>query len=144
MSDILNIREILTRNRLKVTPQRVAVFEAFAALKNHPGAENIIDYVRKNYPNIATGTVYKTLETFVEKGIITKVKTYGDVMRYEAVLMKHHHLYTSDCSLIEDYYDDELNRMLEEYFSRKEIPGFQVEDLKIHIIGKFITKNQKK
>jgi Fur family peroxide stress response transcriptional regulator len=141
MAEILNIREILAKNGLKVTPQRVAVFEAFAILKKHPGAENIIEYVRKDDPNISTGTVYKTLETFVEKGMIKKVKTYGDVMRYEAVLVKHHHLYSSDCSLIEDYYDDELNQMLEEYFRRKEIPGFQVEDIKIHIIGKFLNND---
>ncbi len=141
MNELLDIRETLGRHGLKVTPQRVAVFEAFTRMKNHPGAENIIEYVRKNYPNISTGTVYKTLETFVEKGMITKVKTFGDVMRYEAVMAKHHHLYTRDCNLIEDYYDDELNTMLEDYFSRKEIPGFQVEDVKIHIIGKFINND---
>jgi Fur family peroxide stress response transcriptional regulator len=141
MADFLNIREVLAKHGLKVTPQRVAVFQAFAVLKNHPGAENIIEYVRKNDPNISVGTVYKTLDTFVEKGMIRKVKTFGDVMRYEAALVKHHHLYTSDCSLIEDYYDDELNRLLEDYFKRKEIPGFQVEDIRIHLIGKFTDNN---
>jgi Fur family peroxide stress response transcriptional regulator len=143
MVQLLNIRETLVKHGLKVTPQRLAVFEAFTVLRNHPGADGIIDYVRKNYPNLAVGTVYKTLETFIEKGMIAKVKTYGDVMRYEPVMTKHHHLYTNDCSIIEDYYDDELNRMLDDYFSRKEIPGFQVEDVKIHIIGKFSNNSQK-
>ncbi len=54
---------------LKITPQRIAVLEAIISLKNHPTAENIAEYIKANHPNIATGTVYKTLETFVEKGL---------------------------------------------------------------------------
>ena len=60
---------------LKVTPQRIAVLDAVINLDNHPTTENVIDYIKSNHPNIATGTVYKTLETLVECTIIKKVKT---------------------------------------------------------------------
>ena len=55
---------------LKVTPQRVAILEAIITLNNHPTAENIIDFIRKNHPNIATATVYKVLDILVENSLI--------------------------------------------------------------------------
>jgi Fur family peroxide stress response transcriptional regulator len=136
----MNIREQLPLYGLKITPQRVAVFDAISKLRNHPTAENIIDYIRINHPNIAIGTVYNTLETFVEKGLISKVKTDEGVMRYDAAAEKHHHLYSRDSDLIGDYYDEELNHMLEDYFRNKTIPGFSVNDVRVQIVGKFTEK----
>jgi Fur family peroxide stress response transcriptional regulator len=131
------IRDIIKEKGLKITPQRTAVLQAVVELGNHPTAERIIDFIQKNHPNVAIGTVYKTLETFVEKKIIKKVKTEKDIMRYDAILEKHHHLYCAKSDRIEDYYDDELNDVLEEYFRKKNIDNFKIEDVKLQIIGNF-------
>ena len=130
----------LKDSNLKVTPQRVAVLEALNKLKDHPTADKIKEYVVKNHPNIAVGTIYKTLETFVEKGLVKKVKTDKDVMRYDAILENHHHLYCEDTERIEDFFDDQLNDILEDYFKKKRIPNFKVKDIKLQIIGTFNNK----
>ena len=127
--------------RLKVTPQRIAVLDAVINLKNHPIAENVIDFVKENHPNIATGTVYKTLDTFVKKNIIHKVKTDDDIMRYDAVHEKHHHLYCSDSERIEDFVDVALDKIIDDYLKNKKIPNFKIEDVKLQIVGKFTDKN---
>jgi Fur family peroxide stress response transcriptional regulator len=136
------IRNKIIERGLKVTPQRITIFEAIVKLNNHPTAENVIDYIRTNHPNIATATVYKVLDALVENGLIKKVKTDKDIMRYDAFLENHHHLYSSDSDRIEDYLDDELNDILEKHFAKKGIPGFKIEDIKLQIIGKFM-KNKK-
>jgi Fur family transcriptional regulator, peroxide stress response regulator len=133
-------KAMLLEKKLKITPQRMAVLEALNSLKNHPTADNIKEYVIKNHPNIAVGTIYKTLETFVEKGMVHKVKTEKDVMRYDAVLEKHHHLYCEETEHIEDYFDAGLNNMLEEYFNNRKIPNFKVKNIKLQIIGTFKKK----
>jgi Fur family peroxide stress response transcriptional regulator len=130
----------LRDSNLKVTPQRVAVLEALNNLKNHPTADKIKEYVVKNHPNIAVGTIYKTLDTFVEKGLVKKVKTEKDVMRYDAILENHHHLYCKDTERIEDFFDDELDNLIDKYFQRKKIPNFNVKDIKLQIIGTFNNK----
>ena len=94
----------------------------------------------KNHPNIAVGTIYKTLETFVEKGLVKKVKTEKDVMRYDAILENHHHLYCEDTERIEDFFDDELDSQIDKYFQKKKIPNFNVKDIKLQIIGTFNNK----
>lgn len=130
----------LKKSNLKVTPQRIAVLEALSNLKDHPTADKIKEYVVRNHPHIAVGTIYKTLETFVEKGLVKKVKTEQDFMRYDAILDKHHHLYCEDTERIEDFFDENLNIMLEEYFKKKKIPNFKVKDIKLQIIGTFNNK----
>jgi len=134
---INKFRSVLSEKGLKITPQRIAVYEALLELSGHPTAEKIIEHVRKKSPNISSGTVYKILETLVEKDIIKRVKTDNDVMRYDAIQERHHHLYSEQSDRIEDYYDEELNEMLDDYFNRKKIRGFYVKEVKLHIIGNF-------
>ena len=129
--------KILADNNLKVTPQRTAVLEVILNLNNHPTAENIVEYLRLNFPHIPIGTVYKILDVFVEKGIVIKVKTDNDVMRYDAIKEKHHHLYCAETERIEDYYDDNLNALLENYLKKKKIPNFKIKDIKLQIVGNF-------
>ncbi|MBN1387002.1 MAG: transcriptional repressor [Bacteroidales bacterium] len=128
--------ELLRLNNLKVTPQRVAVLEAFDHLKTHPTAEEISGYIRRKYPGIATGTIYKILDILVERGIIKKVKTDRDIMRYDSVRDNHHHLYDRYTDDITDYFDEDLDNLLTDYFRKKNIPGFRIDEIKLQISGK--------
>jgi Fur family peroxide stress response transcriptional regulator len=132
----------LRERGLKVTPQRLAVFEAVDMLHDHPTAEEVGQFIRKKYPDIATGTVYKTLETLVEKDILKRVKTDHGLLRYDAVKDQHHHIYCTHCDRIEDYYDSELTAMIYGYFEKKRIPHFQIEDIKLQIVGKYNDKRE--
>ncbi len=131
------LKNRLTEKGLKVTPQRIAVLNVLMKLKDHPPAEKIIKLVRKSHPNIAVGTVYNVLETFAENEIILKVKTDKDVMKYDAVLDNHHHLYCSHSDKIMDYFDTDLDTMISQYFKKKKIKGFKIEEIKLQINGKF-------
>lgn len=132
-----DIRDTFTEKGLKITPQRIVILEAIYKLDNHPTVEDILTYIRKDNPNIATGTVYKVLDTLVENDIIKRVKTDKDITRYDGVIEKHHHLYCSECDLIEDYEDDELDELLRNHFKNKNIEGFTMEDIVLQIRGTF-------
>ncbi len=131
------LQQALKEKGLKVTPQRMLIFEAVHVLANHPTAEMITDYVRKTHANIAVGTVYKVLETLADNGLITKVQTESDSMRYDAIIEQHHHLHCAETDKIEDYFDPELNDLIENYFNQKKIPNFTIENFKLQIKGKF-------
>ena len=134
------IRHILSEKELKVTPQRMGILEAIYNLDNHPTAENIIGEVRKSQPNIASGTVYKVLDTFVEKNLISKVTTEKGVMRYDGVTEHHHHLYCTKNEIITDYFDQELDELLRDYFRKKNIEGFQIDEINLQLKGKFVNR----
>jgi Fur family transcriptional regulator, peroxide stress response regulator len=122
---------------LKITPQRVAVLEAIMELRNHPTAKKICEYIRHKHPNISTATVYKVLDALLECQLVKKVKTDEDIMRYDANLENHHHLYCSECDLIEDYIDEDLDNLLKNHFKDKNIKGFKIEDIVLQIRGTF-------
>ena len=140
----MSIPEFLEQLRekvLKITPQRMIIYEAVVALQNHPTANNIISYVKQHYPGISIGTVYKVLDSFVENHLLRKVKTEKDVMRYDPIMHHHHHLYCYDTDRIEDYEDSELDQMIYQYFKRKKIKGFELTNITLQITGKFKTKH---
>ncbi len=131
------IKEIIKKSGLKATPQRIAILDAVYTLNNHPTAENILEHIQTNHPSIASGTVYHVLDVLIKNNLIKRVKTEKDVMRYDGVMELHHHLYCSECDIIEDYKDDELDKLLKNYFEKKDLPGFNIEDVVLQIRGKF-------
>jgi Fur family peroxide stress response transcriptional regulator len=125
---------------VKITPQRIAVLEVIIALNNHPTAEDIITCMRIGTPHVAPGTVYKILDLFVEKGLLKRVKTDNNLIRYDHIMENHHHLYCADSERIEDFYDDKINKILADYFKNKNIPNFKINDIKLQIVGNFTDK----
>ena len=111
-------------------------------MSDHPSAEEVLAYLRRTNPHTGTGTVYNILEVFADKGIVKRVRTEKGILRYDAVQVKHHHIYCTDSERIEDYNDRELSAMLEEYFSKHKIHGFDIEELSLHIIGRYNTNRK--
>lgn len=139
MKTIQHIAKEISASGLKVTPQRIAVMQALYKL-NHPRAEEIFNEVSGSIPGLSPTTVYNVLDILVSKGIIKRVKTDLGVMRYDAVSDHHHHLYCADTDRVEDFFDPELDQILQEYFENKKIEGFKLDDIKLQLMGKFEEK----
>jgi Fur family peroxide stress response transcriptional regulator len=129
--------KILTDKGLRVTPQRIAVLDILLNFDNHPSIEFITEYLRINFPRISDSTVYNILNTFVKHGIINRVKTENGIIRFDPVTEKHHHLYSTDSEQIEDFFDAELDILLNEYFLKKQFPKFKIEEIRVQIKGIF-------
>ncbi len=118
----------LKKHGLQVTHQRLAIYLALRELTEHPSAEIIYRQVRKRFPMISLGTVYKTLERLHEVGLVQKVGPIMDETRYEATPSSHHHLVCIKCQALEDV--DGLSDEL----------GLKPPDDKgFHILGHHIT-----
>jgi len=122
---------------LKATPRRLSILEAIVELNNHPTAEEIIKFIKNQNLNIATATVYKALDIMVARKIIIKVDTEKNIIRYDAILEPHHHLYSAESNIIKDYENEEINKILEKYFKKNKIQDFDIEEIKLQIVGKF-------
>ena len=62
------IAQILREKGLKVTPQRIAVYNMLCNTKEHPDAETIYKTLEPTNPTMSLATVYKTLDFFKQLG----------------------------------------------------------------------------
>lgn len=88
---------------LRVTPQRLEVFKALAMSRAHPSAEIIFDSVRKILPNISLDTVYRTLASLEQAGLVCRVGG-GSKARFDAPAQPHCHFVCMQCNTVYDIY----------------------------------------
>src|SRR5690554_564620 len=127
----------LKNEGLKITPQRVIILKAIYSLNNHPTVQQIIDTVHNENPHISVGTIYKTLDTLAEKGVIKKFGSTNDSTRFDKIVDNHHHIHSGDNENIEDYTNEELDKLLKDFFMKNSIPNFKIESIKLDITGKY-------
>lgn len=94
---------ILREHGLQVTYQRLAIYQALHNVVDHPSAEEIYQQVKKRFPMISLGTVYKTLERFYDVGLVQKVSPLTEVARYDPIVVPHHHMVCVKCQSIHDF-----------------------------------------
>ena len=133
-----HITSALSEKGLKVTHQRIVVYQAMLSSTKHPTAEQIYESLRVNNPSISLATIYKTLETLAENKLINKVSTPQGSMRYDARTDYHNHIYVLNTNEIMDYEDEELREFLLNYFKKKDFSNLNITDFKLQIKGEKI------
>ena len=136
--DLQNIKVTLANHGIKVTQQRIVIYQVLRDTNVHPTSEVIFKKIRKKNPSISLGTVYKTLETFVKKGLINRVNTSESHMRYDSRLDDHNHIYCTKTHDILDFTDDKLNKIISNFLDTKSIGNFNLKSFKLHLIGEKI------
>ncbi|HON18468.1 MAG TPA: transcriptional repressor [Salinivirgaceae bacterium] len=137
----VNFVEILKKNHLKITLQRIAILEALYQIPLHPTVENIREKLTEQYPTISLTTIYNTLETFCQHGLVKKIKTDQDKVRYDRITEPHHHIYCRECDHVSDFFDPRLDEILRQYFNDHPIKGWKITDITLQISG-YHNKNK--
>ena len=88
---------------LRVTPQRVMIYEELLKSSDHPSPDQLYDRLKRVFPELSFDTVYRTLSTFNEMGLVGLVDGYGSAMRFDPELEKHHHFRCKKCNEIIDF-----------------------------------------
>jgi len=96
---------------MKVTHQRMGIFEELAASTVHPDAEAVFQAVSQRVPGLSRDTVYRTLATLETQGLVRKVQPLVESARYDANLDRHHHFVCTVCGMVSDFYSEALDRL---------------------------------
>lgn len=97
-----DIPDLLRARGLSATAQRVAIMRAVAA-HPHVTADGVIDIAKHELGTISRQSVYDTLHTFVEKGLVRRIQPIGSPALYEdRVGDNHHHLICRECGCVVD------------------------------------------
>ncbi len=97
-----NITSIFREKKLKLTPQRIAVYKYLMGTKEHPSAETIYKALQTNYPTMSLATVYKALKTLVEVKLIQEINVGEGNFRYDGNSSEHCHIQCLTCGRVDD------------------------------------------
>lgn len=92
-----NLTDLLKSRNLKVTPQRLAIFQVLSNTTLHPSAETIYNALQENYPTMSLATVYKTLDSFKRNKLIQEINVGEDSFRYDVTTDSHPHIICTKC-----------------------------------------------
>lgn len=87
---------------LKFSRQRNAIKENLKNRTDHPSADMVYQDIRKIYPNVSLGTVYRNLALLTEIGEIVKLPPVKGVDRYDGNTTPHNHFVCRICGAVLD------------------------------------------
>lgn len=95
--------DIVKAAGLKITHVRLSALDALASARKPLTAKALLSALAKKDKTIDTVTVYRTLKSFEESGIIRSLSLGSDSLSYELAHDHHHHIVCLSCGLIEDF-----------------------------------------
>lgn len=96
---------------VKYSRQRESIKEYLAGTKDHPTADMVYMNVRKLYPNISLGTVYRNLNFLVEQKEAVKLSCGDGFERFDGNVEPHYHFVCRGCGRVLDLEMDSLEHI---------------------------------
>src|SRR5665811_212005 len=84
------------------TTQRSIILRVVESADSHLTAAQIFERVRRDYPSIAYGTVYRTLHLLAQHTLIQELTFADQASRFDKRTERHDHVHCSVCGSIED------------------------------------------
>lgn len=82
---------LLKSEGLRITPQREDILHLLARRKGRHSAQSVLQEIRKKHQAISLDTVYRTLSTLANLGVLSQIKLHGADLVYEFQGAGHHH-----------------------------------------------------
>jgi Fe2+ or Zn2+ uptake regulation protein len=134
IANSLHLKEILTAKGLKPTYQRILILNYLSGnTKKHLTTEQVYEALSKKTPTLSLTTVYNTLGSFLDAGLVSAITITGTEVRYELATTPHHHLLCKCCGRIIDIDIQCPNA------NRKSIKGYKIDE--VHGYFKGICKS---
>jgi Fe2+ or Zn2+ uptake regulation protein len=93
----------LKRKGIRASYQRLKVLEYMNRTGGHPTVEEIFCTLSPVIPSLSKVTIYNTLHTFVEAGLVRVVEIDDAQMRYDITLEDHGHFLCAACGTIYNF-----------------------------------------
>ena len=106
---------------LKYSKQRESIKHYLMTTDEHPTADMVYMHVKKDFPNISLGTVYRNLNLLTDIGEAVKIAAPDGGDRFDGRVEPHNHFLCTKCGRLLDLGLDmnsieEVNRLAAENF----------------------------
>ena len=136
-------RELLKKNGLKVTPQRVAVHEAMLKL-GHACADMVTaEILNVKKAKVTVASVYNILTQFSLLGIYHHRLSENNKMYFDVNTFKHFHLYDTMNHTFSDVIDEDLYDQIETKLLARRFKGYKIDGIDVQILAHPSVKGKK-
>lgn len=136
----IDISNLCQKNGLRLTAPRRIIMETLLNSHDHPDAVELHKRVNAIDPSISIATVYRTLNTLYDKGILDRHTFANRRNRYEAVVREHHdHLIDVVSGRVIEFRSDEIERLQEDVARNF---GYEIVSHKLEIYVRPIKKRK--
>ncbi len=126
---------LIEGKKLTATMQRILILHYILAVGDHPSADDIIGWAKKNLPKVSVATIYNTLNTFVDKGLIKTITLPNSkIIHYDKNIKHHYHVIDSKTGELYDLPEEAV------HVSPK-VQGFNVNKVDVFIYGNKISES---
>ena len=116
---------------MRYSSQRELIKEVVFSTNAHPSADWVYDKVKKTFPNISLGTIYRNLKQLSKIGTIRTIYD-GSVARFDRNTTSHNHFKCIECGTITDIEIDSTNTFIKRNLDNN---GFDVHDIEITFLS---------
>lgn len=124
--DLLNELKL---KKIRLSHQRLKVLEFLAKNYIHPTADQIYNGLHDEVPTLSKTTVYNTLNSLVETGLVRVINIEDNEARYDIVTENHGHFKCGKCGKIFDF-DIDIDS-----FKSHGLTNFKIMDKNIYFKG---------
>jgi Fur family ferric uptake transcriptional regulator len=126
-------RELLSEAGLRSTSQRQSILDIIRRGQGHLDADEVYRRARKKQPRLSLSTVYRTLQTLKELGLVEEVHLDETHHHYEIKASnEHHHLICLGCGKVVEFECPMSIQMKEEVGKEK---GFEIVNIEVRMTG---------
>lgn len=119
----------MARIRNRTSPQRERILELLRHTDTHPTVDWVYEQLKKEFPRLSLGTVYRNVRILVEQGLLQRIPSGSTFDRYDGNIHPHYHVICNRCGKIFDL-DIPVDPLLEEKAKQNShflISGHRVE-----------------
>jgi Fe2+ or Zn2+ uptake regulation protein len=123
------LAEGLKNRNIKLSNRRLKVLKYLSENLNHPTVDQIYNGLLNEVPGLSKTTVYSTLRTLMDAGLVRVINIEDNETRYDVVTETHGHFKCEDCGTILNFNIDIQS------FSTEELSGFKIVDRNVYFKG---------
>ncbi len=107
------LKNFIEKKGLRNSRQRMAILEIISDMDDHFSIDELYQKTKSIYPQIGYATIYRTVNLFVDAGILHRRNFHNDSPIYEIILQQDHHdhIICLGCGKIIEFNNERMERI---------------------------------
>ena len=124
---------------IRMTGQRRLIIKVLENSKDHPDVETLFERANKIDNKVSIATVYRTVRTLQNAGILEKLEFNDGRSRFEDAVRKHHdHLIDLETGKVIEFFDEEIEQIQTKIAKKL---GYKLIGHKLELYGRKNDRN---